>query len=67
MELYGTALGNWTWVNSTPGLGISAANPPYSAGALYCLLDLLVLGAMKLFVPAKEIVVIKPPASSAIN
>ena len=48
MELYGTALGNWTWVSITPWLGTTAANPPFSAGALYCLLDLLVLGAMKL-------------------
>ena len=48
MELYGTALGNWTWVGITPGLGITSANPPFSAGALYCLLDLLVLGAMRL-------------------
>lgn len=49
MELYGTALGNWSWVAMTPGLGISAANPPFSAGALYCLLDLLVLGALRIW------------------
>lgn len=49
MELYGTALGNWTWIGTTPGLGISAANPPFSAGALYCLLDLLVLGALRIW------------------
>ena len=49
MELYGTALGNWTWLGTTPGLRISAANPPFSAGALYCLLDLLVLGALRIW------------------
>ena len=49
MELYGTALGNWSWLETTPGLGITSANPPFSAGAFYCLLDLLVLGAMKLW------------------
>ena len=48
MEIYGTALGNWTWAATTPWLNLSAANPPFSAGALYCLLDLLVLGALKL-------------------
>ena len=48
MELYGTVLGNWTWRSTTPWLDITAANPPFSAGALYCLLDLLVLGALKL-------------------
>jgi hypothetical protein len=49
MELYGTALGNWTWLRITPWLGITATNPPFSAGALYCLLDLLVLGALRLW------------------
>ncbi|MEQ1518718.1 MAG: hypothetical protein ABL931_19730 [Usitatibacteraceae bacterium] len=49
MELYGTALGNWVWTGTTPHLGITCANPPFSAGALYCLLDLLVLGALKLW------------------
>lgn len=51
MELYGTALGNWTWVSTTPWLGIHTANPPFSVGAVYCLLDLWVLGALKLWPP----------------
>jgi len=46
MELYGTALGNWVWRPLVPGLGLSAANPPFAAGAFYALLDLLVLGAV---------------------
>ena len=49
MELYGTAMGNWTWVSTVPHADITCANPPFSAGALYCLLDLLVLGALKLW------------------
>lgn len=65
MELYGTALGNWTWLSTVPGLEITSANPPFSAGAFYCLLDLLVLGTMKLLPPAA--VLTKPSASSAIN
>lgn len=47
MELYGTALGNWRWLPLTPALGLSQANPPFSAGAFYCLLDLLVLAALR--------------------
>jgi hypothetical protein len=43
MELYGTALGNWTWAAIAPWLNLSAANPPFAAGAFYCVLDLLVL------------------------
>jgi hypothetical protein len=55
MEQYGTALGNWTWAAVAPGLALSQANPPYSAGAFYCLLDLLVLAALSaLPVPARE-------------
>lgn len=46
MELYGTALANWTWQPMVPGLGISASNPPFAAGAFYALLDLLVLAAV---------------------
>lgn len=43
MELYGTALGAWTWRPHVPGAMLTSANPPFAAGALYALLDLLVL------------------------
>ena len=46
MEIYGTALGAWTWRSEVPGLGVSAANPPFAAGAFYAVLDLLVLAAV---------------------
>ena len=46
MELYGTALGNWVWASTAPWVNLSAANPPFSAGAFYCALDLLVLGIL---------------------
>ena len=48
MELYGTALGNWAWRPMAPWLQLTQSNPPFSAGAFYCMLDLLVLGAMRL-------------------
>lgn len=47
MEIYGTALGNWTWRANAPWLNLSAANPPFSAGAFYALLDFLVLAMLK--------------------
>lgn len=46
MELYGTALGNWVWALSAPWFQLSSANPPFSAGAFYCVLDLLVLAIL---------------------
>lgn len=47
MELYGTALGNWFWHSPAPWTHLSAANPPFSAGAFYCVLDLLVLWILR--------------------
>jgi hypothetical protein len=43
LEIYGTWLGNWTWSFEAPWIGLTSANPPVSAGAFYCLLDLLVV------------------------
>jgi hypothetical protein len=42
VELYGTWLGNWLWHPQVPYLGFTGANPPLSAGAFYCALDVLV-------------------------
>jgi hypothetical protein len=47
MELYGTWEGNWAWSARVPWLGLTAANPPLAAGAFYCVLDLLVVSAMR--------------------
>lgn len=47
MELYGTWQGNWTWNARVPWLGLAADNPPLAAGAFYCVLDLLVVSAMR--------------------
>ncbi|NQZ00298.1 MAG: hypothetical protein HRT45_06470, partial [Bdellovibrionales bacterium] len=43
MEIYGTWMGNWVWVESFRfGTGsISQANPPFASGVLYCGLDFL--------------------------
>ena len=35
MELWGTALGNWAWRSTLPGLGWPVANPPLAAGAAH--------------------------------
>ena len=46
MELYGTWIGNWTWVHDVRWLGLTADNPPLAAGAFYCVLDLLVVSVV---------------------
>lgn len=42
MELWGTWLGNWRWQDTAPWLSWTTLNPPFAAGAFYCVLDLLV-------------------------
>jgi hypothetical protein len=42
MELWGTSLGNWAWRPRVPGLAWVTLNPPFAAGAFYCVLDWLV-------------------------
>jgi hypothetical protein len=39
MEIYGTAMGNWTWREQVRGTPLATLNPPIAAGAFYCLLD----------------------------
>jgi len=51
MEIYGTWLGNWTWVPQVPWLGLTADNPPLAAGAFYCVLDFLVVTAVARWAP----------------
>jgi hypothetical protein len=43
LELYGTALGTWTWQAAVPGLGISQGNPPSGAASGYVVFDVLAL------------------------
>jgi hypothetical protein len=63
MELYGTALGNWSWRALAPGTSLTAANPPFSAGAFYCLLDLLVLAILR--IPARNAGDVNTPPSAS--
>lgn len=48
LELYGTALGNWSWDRDVPWVGLVTTNPPAIAGAFYCTLHALVIGFMLL-------------------
>jgi hypothetical protein len=48
LELYGTTLGNWLWHREVPWVGLVTTNPPAIAGAFYCTLHALAIGAKKL-------------------
>jgi hypothetical protein len=43
LELYGTALGTWTWQPTVPGLGLSQGNPPSGVASGYVVFDVLAL------------------------
>ncbi len=43
LELYGTALGTWTWAERAPGTGISQGNPPSGIASGYVLFDIAAL------------------------
>jgi len=43
LELYGTALGTWTWAATAPGTPISQGNPPSGIAAGYVLFDVAAL------------------------
>ncbi|MBX3652440.1 MAG: hypothetical protein KF771_13825 [Burkholderiales bacterium] len=55
MEIYGTALGNWSWNREVPWLDLATLNPPLAAGAFYCVLDLLVMGTATLLKRRKAV------------
>jgi hypothetical protein len=49
LELYGTAIGTWTWASSIPGIGLSQGNPPSGVASGYILFDVLAIGLVAWF------------------
>lgn len=39
LELYGTAMGTWTWAAQAPGMGFPIGNPPSGIAGGYCVFD----------------------------
>jgi hypothetical protein len=54
LELYGTALGTWTWQPAVPGLGLSQGNPPSGVASGYVVFDVLALALVARLVGARE-------------
>jgi hypothetical protein len=48
IELYGTAVGAWTWAETIPSLGVPNGNPPAGAAAGYVLLEATAIRAASL-------------------
>jgi len=43
LELYGTAIGTWTWAKELPGLGVPDGNPPSGVASGYVWFDVMAL------------------------
>ncbi len=43
LELYGTAIGTWTWAETIPGTGVPNGNPPSGVAAGYVWFDIVAL------------------------
>jgi hypothetical protein len=43
LEIYGTAVGTWTWETEIPGLGVADGNPPSGAASGYVFFDIAAL------------------------
>jgi hypothetical protein len=43
LELYGTALGTWTWAETIPGTSVANGNPPSGVAAGYVFFDIVAL------------------------
>ena len=58
LEIYGTAIGTWTWAEHIPVLGIPDGNPPSGAASGYVLFDIAALafapGLLALAVRARQ-------------
>lgn len=48
VEVAGTAVESWAWEPMDPWFGLSLTNPPVCAGTFYCVLDVLVVAAMRM-------------------
>jgi hypothetical protein len=43
LEIYGTAIGTWTWAEEIPAIGVPDGNPPSGAASGYVLFDIAAL------------------------
>ena len=44
LELYGTAIGSWTWAGAVPGTPVPSGNPPSGIAGVYVLFDIAAIG-----------------------
>lgn len=69
LEIYGTAVGAWSWAASFPGTGLAVGNPPSGIASIYVLFDIAaitlaprLLGALRALRP--RLPLSSPPARS---
>jgi hypothetical protein len=63
LEIYGTAMGTWTWAAEVPGLGVSDGNPPSGAASGYVFFDIAALAlAPAVLAAAAWVMALRPPS-----
>lgn len=67
LELYGTALGTWTWQPSVPGLALSQGNPPSGVASGYVIFDVLALALVARLAVVAAALQSKRPRSAAAS
>ena len=67
LELYGTALGTWTWEAAVPGLGLSQGNPPSGAASGYVVFDVLALALVARLTGAAAAIQARRPRTASLS
>jgi hypothetical protein len=67
LELYGTAIGTWTWAETIPGTGVPNGNPPSGVAAGYVWFDMVALAlAPRLLAGVRAARALVPQLSGAL-
>jgi hypothetical protein len=54
LELYGTAIGSWTWAGAVPGTPVPSGNPPSGIAGVYVLFDIAAIALAPRLLSAVE-------------
>jgi hypothetical protein len=55
LELYGTAIGSWTWAGAVPGTPVPSGNPPSGIAGVYVLFEIAAIALAPRLLSAFEV------------
>ena len=62
LELYGTAVGAWSWAASMPGTGMPVGNAPSGIASIYVLFDIAAIALAPRLLNGFEALRLRPPS-----